>query len=234
MGIKYYTISHIPKSAPHNRRPGITMTPEYITIHSTGNPTSTAQNERGWLTNPANDRQASWHIVIDEKEAIEAMPLNEVAWHAGNATGNRTSIGIEICESGNRQKTLANAVKLVAKMLKERGWGINKLRRHYDWSRKICPRIMADSNWAGWEQFKKDVQKELTGGANVVDKDQPSAWAKAAWDWAKKEGPKREEALSNRGVTEVLTYLFLFVNLLLLAAGLLSLHLFVLVRNEIL
>ena len=109
----------------------------------------------------SNDRIASWHIVVDEREAIEAIPLDEVAYHAGNATGNRTSIGIEICESGNRQKTLANAVKLVAKMLKERGWGINKLRRHYDWSRKICPRIMADSNWAGWEQFKKDVEKEL-------------------------------------------------------------------------
>jgi N-acetylmuramoyl-L-alanine amidase len=161
VGIKYYTVSHIPKSAPHNRRPGIAMTPEYITIHSTGNPTSTAQNERGWLTNPANDRQASWHIVIDEKEAIEAMPLNEVAWHAGNATGNRTSIGIEICESGNRQKTLANAVLLVAKMLKERSWGVDKLRRHFDWSGKSCPRILMADSWQGWKDFIAAVEKEL-------------------------------------------------------------------------
>jgi N-acetylmuramoyl-L-alanine amidase len=153
-----YRVDHIPRG---KIRPGTKMSPTSITIHSTGNPRSTARNERGWLTNPSNDRIASWHIVVDEREAIEAIPLDEVAYHAGNATGNRTSIGIEICESGNRQKTLANAVKLVAKMLKERGWGINKLRRHYDWSRKICPRIMADSNWAGWEQFKKDVEKEL-------------------------------------------------------------------------
>jgi len=49
------------------------MTPEYITIHSTGNPTSTARNERAWLTNPNNNVTASWHIVVDEKEAIEDL-----------------------------------------------------------------------------------------------------------------------------------------------------------------
>lgn len=185
-----YIINHIPRNTPHNRRPGQTMLLQYLTIHSTGNPSSTAKNERAWLTNPQNNRQASFHIVVDEKEAIEVLPLTEVAWHAGdgNGQGNRASIGIEICESGNRQKTLANAVKLVAKLLKERNWGVDRIRRHYDWSRKSCPRILMADNWAGWEQFKKDVQKELAGGGSMAaDKDQPSAWAKAAWDWAKKE-----------------------------------------------
>ena len=167
------------------------MVPQYITIHSTGNPNSTARNERGWLTNPSNKVTASWHIVVDEKEAIEAIPLNEVAWHAGDGgsgTGNRKSIGIEICESGDRQRTLQNAVKLVAKLLKERGWGVDRLRRHYDWSKKNCPRILSANNWAGWEQFKRDVQKELSGGETVSTKNQPSSWAKNAWEGAKKEG----------------------------------------------
>ena len=185
-----YIVNHIPRTTPHNRRPGLPMSPQYITIHSTGNPSSTARNERGWLTNPGNKVTASWHIVVDEKEAIEAIPLNEVAWHAGdgNGQGNRASIGIEICESGNRTKTLENAVKLVARLLKERGWGTDRLKRHYDWSGKICPRILSGSNWAGWEKFKQDVQKELSGGGTVAEaKNQPSAWAKDAWDWAKKE-----------------------------------------------
>lgn len=186
-----YIIDHIPPSTPHNRRPGLAMVPQYITIHSTGNPKSTARNERAWLTNPSNKVTASWHICVDEKEAVEAISLNEVAWHAGDGgsgTGNRKSISIEICESGNRQKTLENAVKLTAKLLKERGWGVNRLRRHYDWSRKMCPRILASNNWDGWEQFKRDVQKELIGGGIVsTDKNQPSTWAKDAWEWAKKE-----------------------------------------------
>lgn len=189
-----YKISHIPKTTPYNRRPGIKMTAKYITIHSTGNEKSTAQNERDWLTNPNNTRQASWHICVDEKEAIEAIPLNEVAWHAGDGKGqgNMASIAIEICESGDRTKTLENAVKLVAKLLRERGWGIDRLRRHYDWSKKICPRIFYDSGkWTMWEQFKQAVQKELSGGDSVAQNTnggQVSPWAQEAWVWAKKEG----------------------------------------------
>ena len=183
-----YIVDHIPRNTPHNRRPGTSMHPEYITIHSTGNPSSTARNERGWLTNPSNIRTASWHICVDEKEAVEAIPLNEVAWHAGdgNGQGNRASIGIEICESGDREKTLRNAVQLVAKLLKEKGWGVDRLRRHHDWSGKICPRILQPNNWQGWKDFIKAVEKELNSVAQKTNI--PSAWAKEAWNWAKKEG----------------------------------------------
>lgn len=159
-----YRVDHIPKTTQNNRRPGHKMTPEYITIHSTANPDSTAQNERDWLTNPQNTRTASWHIVVDDKQAVEAIPLDEVAWHAGDGgqgTGNRKTIGIEICESGNRTKTIENAVKLVAKLLHERNWGTDRLRRHYDWSKKNCPRIMSSNNWSGWNSFKLQVQREL-------------------------------------------------------------------------
>jgi len=159
------------------------MKPQFLTIHSTGNPKSTARNERGWLTNPANDRIASWHIAVDEKEAVEAIPLDEVAYHAGSKTGNNSSIGIEICESGNREKTLAHAAEVAASTLKKYGWGVDRLRRHYDWSKKNCPRILSANNWAGWEQFKKQVQEELNKMSNT-----PSKWAAEAWNWAKKEG----------------------------------------------
>ena len=114
-----YIVDHIPRNTPYNRRPGLPMSPQYITIHSTGNPKSTAMNERAWLTNPNNNVTASWHICVDEKEAVEAIPLNEVAWHAGDGgsgTGNRRSISIEICESGDRAKTLENAIKLTANL----------------------------------------------------------------------------------------------------------------------
>ena len=87
--------------------------------------------------------------------------MNEVAYHAGDATGNRTSIGIEICESGDRQKTLRNAIQLTAALLKERSWGINRLKRHFDWSGKHCPRILMANNWAGWKNFLQGVEKEL-------------------------------------------------------------------------
>jgi N-acetylmuramoyl-L-alanine amidase len=165
-----YRQAHIPKGTVCNRRPGLALAATSITIHNTGNPTSTAANERAWLTNTSNTRTASYHIVVDAKEAIEVLPLNEVAWHAGDgsgaSSGNRTSIGIEICERdttlGEYAQALTNAVDLVAKLLHERGWGVDRLRRHYDWSRKNCPHLMnIDGKWAGWYQFVQRVQAVL-------------------------------------------------------------------------
>lgn len=161
-----YVKDHIPKSTSNNRRPAQQLNALTITIHNTGNTTSTAKNERAWLTNPTNSRTASYHIVVDEHGAIECLPLNEHAWHSGDgngsASGNRTSIGIEICESGDYAKTLDNAAELVASMLKERGWGVDNLRRHFDWSKKICPRLMySNGAWAGWDAFKARVATKL-------------------------------------------------------------------------
>jgi N-acetylmuramoyl-L-alanine amidase len=159
-----FIVDHIPANTPYNRRPGLPLVPEYITVHSTGNPGSTARQERAWLINPANKRTASWHICIDEREAVEAIPLGEVAWHAGdggNGPGNRKSIAIEICESGDRVKTLENAAELVAELLRRLNLGTERLRRHWDWSGKACPRILMADNWAGWEKFKLEVEKRL-------------------------------------------------------------------------
>lgn len=139
----------------HRVRPGDKLTANYLTIHSTGNPSSTADSERRWLDNPDNKREASWHICIDATEIVQAIPFTEVAWHAGS--GNSQSIGIEICESGNRAATLAKAAECVADMLIERGWGIDRLRRHYDWTQKNCPSIFMANNWAGWIDFKQNV-----------------------------------------------------------------------------
>ncbi|MFC6334279.1 N-acetylmuramoyl-L-alanine amidase [Paenibacillus septentrionalis] len=165
-----YRQDHIPLSTPYNRRPGLAMTPTTITIHNTGNLSSTAANERAWLTNPTNTRTASYHIVIDAIEAIEVLPLNETAWHAGDGSkatsGNRTSIGIEICErntlTGEYAQTLRNAVELVAKLLTANNWSVDRLRRHYDWSGKNCPRLMnQDGKWTGWKQFVQQVDARL-------------------------------------------------------------------------
>ncbi len=140
------------------------MKPEYLTIHSTGNEKSTAQNERDNLNRPDNTSTTGFHIVVDDRHVIECIPLNKVAYHAGdgaNGTGNNKSIGLEICESGDRAKTVENAVEVSAKILHQYNWGIDKLKRHYDWSGKNCPRILSANNWKEWEVFKAKVQAHL-------------------------------------------------------------------------
>ncbi|MEK3882445.1 N-acetylmuramoyl-L-alanine amidase [Paenibacillus sp. PL2-23] len=131
-------VDHIPSTTSNNRRPGHKLVATTFTIHNTGNPTSSAANERSWLTNPSNKTTASYHIVVDEHESIQCLTLNESSWATGdgiNGSGNRTSIRIELCESGDYTNILNRAVSLVAEMLKERGWGVDRLHWHYDWRR---------------------------------------------------------------------------------------------------
>lgn len=159
-----YKVDHIPKTTASNRRPGKSMAPLFLTIHSTGNPASAAAGERKWLTSTENTRTASFHLVVDEQQAIECIPFDEVAWHAGdgNGNGNHKSISLEICESGNRERTLRHAIAVTARILRERGLEADSLRRHNDWATKLCPRILivpASRQRPGhtWDWFKREV-----------------------------------------------------------------------------
>lgn len=142
-----------------NRRSGKHLVPTTLTIHSTGNLKSTAQNERDNLSRSGNTSSASFHVVVDEKEAILCIPFDEVAFHSGTTEGNYSSLSLEICESGNREKTLQNAIQVAAQILNNFGWGADKLRQHYDWNGKNCPAILR--NTSRWNWFVSEVKKEL-------------------------------------------------------------------------
>lgn len=130
------------------------MTPSYITIHNTANDAS-AKNEVSYMGN--NNNQVSFHIAFDDLGGVQGIEFNRNAWHAGdggNGNGNRKSIGVEICYSksgGDRfRKAEINSAIWVAIELKKRGWGIDRVKRHKDWSGKNCPhRTIAD----GWERY---------------------------------------------------------------------------------
>lgn len=138
------------------------MKPEYITVHNTFNDAS-AENEIEYMI--SNSRSTSFHIAVDDKEAVQGIPLDRNAWAAGdgNGTGNRKSIHIEICYSksgGARYKEAeVNAIELVAQLLKERGWGIDRVKQHYDWSKKNCPHRIRDEG--RWGQFISRIESRL-------------------------------------------------------------------------
>lgn len=139
------------------------MNAEYITIHNTANDAA-AENEISYMIN--NTSSTSYHFAVDDKEVIQAIPLDRNAWHSGDGTygsGNRKSIAIEICysESGGARYKAAEklAIKFVAQLLKERGWGVDRVRKHQDWNGKYCPhRILSEGRWSS---FKAAIGKEL-------------------------------------------------------------------------
>lgn len=150
-----------PQSNWANKCP-YTMVPQYITVHNTANDAS-ANNEISYMNR--NNNQCSFHFAIDDKEVVQGIPLNRNAWHAGdgaNGTGNRKTIGIEICYSksgGNRFIEAEKlAAKFIAQLLKERNWGIDRVKKHQDWSGKYCPHRTLDM---GWPRFLNMIKKEL-------------------------------------------------------------------------
>ncbi|ABY46904.1 N-acetylmuramoyl-L-alanine amidase [Bacillus mycoides] len=146
-----------------------TMNPEFITVHNTYND-ATAENEVAYMIR--NDNQVSFHIAVDDKEAVQGIPLERNAWHCGDGggNGNRKSIGVEICYSlngGDRYyKAEDNAAIVVAQLMKQYNIPINKVRTHQSWNGKYCPhRMLAEGRW---NRFIERVQNACNGGGNNV------------------------------------------------------------------
>ena len=135
------------------------MDPVYITVHNTYNDAS-AENEV--LHMNRNNDEVSFHYAVDDKEAVQGLPLNRNAWHAGDGaqgTGNRKSIAVEICYSksgGDRfDKAEQNAARLIAALMEHFNIPIDRVRKHQDWSGKYCPHRTLD---AGWDRYKDMIQ----------------------------------------------------------------------------
>jgi len=163
----------IPKG--RRNRPGYKLVPRYITIHDTANTNVGADamtHARYLKSNAAAAIPASWHFTVDDRVIVQHLPLNENGWHAGdgaNGPGNRQSIGIEICENrdGNRALAERNAAWLVAKLLKDYGLGLDRVKQHYDWSGKNCPRVLRGRK-GGWQGFLAAVESHLKTEAEIT------------------------------------------------------------------
>lgn len=161
-----YIIDHINREKWYLKCPN-EMTPKYITIHNTYNKAS-ASNEVTYMKR--NNNPTSCHIFVDDKEAIEAIPLNRNAWHCGDGgrgKGNRQSIGIEICYStdyvtNKHEKSFHNAVEVVKKLMKEFNIPIENVVQHNSWSGKDCPhRIRAEGTWNKFIKLCKEPEKQI-------------------------------------------------------------------------
>lgn len=139
------------------------MNPIGLCIHNTYND-APAKNEASYMKN--NNNQVSFHVVVDDKEAIQVIEFNRNAWAAGdgNGSGNRKYIHMEICYSksgGDRfAKAERLAVKVAAEILKKYNWNVNNIKAHRDFSGKNCPHRTNMTN------FKELVRKEMSGSSS--------------------------------------------------------------------
>ena len=80
----------------------------------------------------------------------------------GRGNGNMKSIGIEICYSKSGGQRFEEAEEMcaeyVAMLLKQYGWGIDRVKKHQDWSKKYCPHRTLDM---GWNRFLDKIRKYM-------------------------------------------------------------------------
>ena len=164
--------------------PNTKMTPTSITIHNTGNIGAPAKNNHNYMKNcnKNGSRIASWHFTVDDKEIYQAQSTNYKCYHAGCASGNNTSIGIEICmfnDKERQKKAYLNAIELVKILMKYHGFTIGQVKQHYNWTKKDCPQWLRSGKFGytwNWfiEQCKgtttKPVEKPPTNNQNFLIK----------------------------------------------------------------
>lgn len=141
----------------------------WIVIHETANtsPQSGALSHANYLYNAAMSGtvlNTSWHFTMDDKQLYQHVPLNEIAYHAGDGStlpkvstvgnetayggGNRNGIGIEtsVAVDGDNYRVWHRTAKLAAQLMVEYNLPMSQLAYHKNFSGKICPQSLLTGN----------------------------------------------------------------------------------------
>ncbi len=139
----------------------------WITVHETGNPSpnATAAMHQRFVNEGGGPERVSFHLSVDDKEAVQILPLSEIGYHAGDGCDSKRddigcfrSVAIETCVnsplgSAGWVQTQRNLVALIALLLsdparfvggKGKRFAADRIAPHQRWSGKNCPaRLLA-------------------------------------------------------------------------------------------
>lgn len=172
-----------------NNRPFIKLSKlKGIVIHWTANTSigAGAQKHAQYFQNA--NVQASAHYLVDDKNIIQIIPDDEVAYHVGsryykqigenlmegNLSPNHFLIGIEMCVNPDSvwEETYRNTVDLSRYLLQKHNLSPQQIWRHWDITGKDCPKMMCEAEDKAWDRFLNivisgvfpDESKEIATG----------------------------------------------------------------------
>ena len=132
--------------------------PKYVIIHETDNWSKGATAKAHATAMSNGNLDGTVHYYVDSSSIYQTLEHTDGAWAVGDGQGkygitNRNSINIEICVNPESDYYTAvdKAEQLAACLLKQYGWDTSHLKRHYDASRKHCPRRILDEGL--WSEF---------------------------------------------------------------------------------
>lgn len=166
-----WTVHHIDIN-PFSRVGRKKVAHEFLVWHYTANPGASAENHiayfQGLKNQNTNDdaRYAGAELFVDRDSAVEIIPLDEEAFHAGKRWYNQRSIGIELCiekDGSFHPDTIKRAVKIGAYLCsKYKMDPLTKQIRHFDVTGKICPKPWVERPIL-FDKFKQDVAAAMKG-----------------------------------------------------------------------
>ena len=146
---------------------------KYIVLQYTGNKQDNALGNAKYYKR--EDRNESAHYFVDSNSNYQVVEHRNAAWSVGEGYGkygitNYNSINVEMCTSGGynvSEHTENNAVELVKTLMAKYGVSIDRVVRHYDASRKVCPN-WSDNNWSRWSNFKNKLLNNTISTSSTI------------------------------------------------------------------
>ena len=167
--------AYLTHNRPKTRRSRTTA----IAVHWVANPNSTAMANRNYF-NTTSRAVSSNYIIGLQGEILCCIPDEETSWCTNEA--NSYTVSVECCHPDwtgcFTGKTYTSLVELTARLCRKyhldpQNGGVI---RHYDVTRKICPKWFVPASRGGsdtnderhWKQFLHDVAQQMQRGSTAI------------------------------------------------------------------
>lgn len=146
---------------------------KYIVVHDTGNYNDSDEGNAKYFV--TGTRNASAHYFVDDDSITQVVLDKDGAFHCGDGHGangitNNNSLGIEMCRVNGTvtAQTESNTLELVRAKMQKYNVPIDRVVRHYDASRKLCPYSFMANGWIRWTKFKNNLYNNVVVASPVV------------------------------------------------------------------
>lgn len=140
------------------------VSPSFITIHEVSGqePECDEHRFRDLVHSGGGPENCSYHFVVGPCRVVQLLPLDEVAWHAGDGyfgPGNRDSVAIAVMRGCNTDRARASLAWLAAELITNPGRFFANQPRAWDFS---AQRIRTHAHWAPQHPDPADAGGDLT------------------------------------------------------------------------